>query len=262
MMAADEASERDRGMDRQRSRTVTASGGARPSLVVLDDDPVTRMVIARYFATEGFDVQEAASAGECRAILKGGEVDLIFVDIHLPDANGITFSQEIRAASPVGIIFVTHCDSEIDRVVGLESAGDDYVTKPVNLRELMARSRALLRRRKLDSAPGHRRTVITFGTYILDLTRRELSVDSGGQIALTRGEFDLLAALVEAGGHPLHREFLAEVVSSRFGDGDTRTVDTLVSRLRKKLHQVDCGGPPIVTVSGIGYRFGIAIDPG
>ncbi|MDO8606648.1 MAG: response regulator [Phaeospirillum sp.] len=244
-------------MTRFENRPGMAARDARPSLVVLDDDPVTRSMIGRYFSNEGFDVQEAASAAECRTILRAGTVDIIFVDIQLPDANGISFSQEIRAGSPVGIIFVTQRDSEIDRVLGLESAGDDYVTKPVNLRELMARSRALLRRRKLDSAPGGHRTVITFGTYILDLTRRELSVNSGEQIALTRGEFDLLAALVEADGRPLYRDFLAEVISSRSGEGDMRTVDSLISRLRRKLTQ---GDSPIITVSGIGYRFGIAIN--
>lgn len=239
----------------------SASHNRRPRLMVLEDDPVTRSMIARYFANDGFDVQEAASAAECRALLRRGAVDLIFADIHLPDANGIALAQEIRAESPVGIIFVTQQDNEVDRVVGLETAGDDYVTKPVNLRELMARSRALLRRRRLDSAPGNRRAIMTFGPYILDLTRRELSITSGEQIALTRGEFDLLAALAEAGGRPLYRDFLAEVVSTRPGEGDTRTVDSLVSRLRRKLNHQGDGSAMIVTVTGVGYRFGIAIDP-
>lgn len=232
-----------------------ANREARPSLVVLDDDPVTRSMIGNYFLGEGFDVQEAGTASECRMILRRGPVDLLFVDIRLPDANGISFSQEVRAASMVGIIFVTQNDSEIDRVVGLESAGDDYVTKPVNLRELMARARALLRRRKLYSAPSKRSTILTFGPYILDLTRRELAVNSGKQIALTRGEFDLLAALVEADGRPLYRDFLAEVVSTRSGDGDTRTVDSLVSRLRRKLNLLNGLSAIIVTVPGVGYRF-------
>lgn len=237
-----------------------ATGNFRPSLIVLEDDPVTRSMVARYFINEGFDVREAASAAECRALFKDRDFDLIFIDIKLPDANGITLSQEIRAKSPVGIIFVTQLDSELDRVVGLEVAGDDYVTKPINLRELMARSRALLRRRKLDREQGNRRNVVTFGPYILDLTRRELS-RSGQQIALTRGEFDLLAALVEAEGRPLYRDYLAEVISSRPGEGDTRTVDSLVSRLRRKLAHPDGGGTVIVTVTGIGYRFGASIDP-
>ncbi len=249
------------GEHESRSATGAASRDLRPTLVVLDDDPVTRSMIVRYFSNEGFDVQEAASAAECRAILRRGAVDLIFVDIHLPDANGIVLAQEIRAGSPVGIIFVTQQDSEIDRVVGLETAGDDYVTKPINLRELMARARALLRRRKLDRAPGSRRTVITFGTLVLDLTRRELASKTGEPIHLTRGEFDLLAALVEADGRPLYRDYLAEVVSSRSGEGDTRTVDSLVARLRRKLNPLDNGGAMIVTVTGVGYRFGVAIDP-
>lgn len=236
------------------------SNNARPRLVVLEDEAVTRSMIAKYFSSEGFDVQEAASAEECRNILKKGGIDLIFVDIQLPDANGITFSQEIRAESSVGIIFVTQRDSEIDRVVGLESAGDDYVTKPINLRELMARARALLRRRRLDGAPTNRRSTVTFGSYLLDLTRREL-LHSGQQITLTRGEFDLLAALVEAEGRPLYRDYLAEVVSSRPGESDTRTVDSLVSRLRRKLSQPHSDGSLIITVTGIGYRFGGSVDP-
>lgn len=237
-----------------------AKGDTRPSLIVLEDDPVTRSMIGRYFSNEGFDVREAASAAECRALLKERDVDLLFVDIKLPDANGISFAQEIREKSPIGIIFVTQLDSELDRVVGLEVAGDDYVTKPINLRELMARSRALLRRRKLDREQVERRNVVAFGPYILDLTRRELS-KSGQPIALTRGEFDLLAALVEAEGRPLYRDYLAEVISSRSGEGDTRTVDSLVSRLRRKLAHPDGGSALIVTVTGIGYRFGAEIDP-
>lgn len=231
-----------------------------PQLVVLDDDPITRSIIAKYFSNEGFQVREAGSAAECRTVFKLGVPDLIFVDIHLPDANGIVFAQEIRAASAVGIVFVTQRDSEVDRVVGLESVGDDYVTKPVNLRELMARARSLLRRRKLEPAPGNRRAVMTFGSYVMDLTRRELSLNSL-PIQLTRGEFDLLAALVEANGRPLNRDYLAEVVSSRVGDGDIRTVDSLIARLRRKLKPADGGEPIIVTVTGVGYRFGVMIDP-
>lgn len=230
----------------------------RPKLVVLDDDPVTRSMIARYFSEEGFHVREAPSAAECRTLLKATPPDLLFVDIHLPDANGITFAQEVRASSQVGIIFVTQRDSEIDRVVGLESAGDDYVTKPINLRELMARTRSLLRRSKQSSGSSSHRSVITFGAYVMDMTRRELSSKGGHLIPLTRGEFDLLAALVEANGRPLYRDFLAEVVNNRTGGGEgaLRTVDTLVARLRRKLKQSEGDETLIITMPGIGYRFG------
>ncbi|MBR9971063.1 response regulator transcription factor [Magnetospirillum sulfuroxidans] len=236
-----------------------AQSEAQPRLIVLDDDPITRSMIARYFATESFLVQEAASASECRILLRQSTPDLIFVDIHLPDANGIAFAQEIRASSSVGLIFVTQRDCEIDRVVGLESAGDDYVIKPVNLRELMARSRALLRRRMLDRAPAGHCSVVTFGDYVMDMTRRELALRSGAQVQLTRGEFDLLAALVDAKGRALYRDFLAEVVSSRTEMGDARTVDSLIARLRRKLKQGGDLGDAIVTVTGIGYRFGLTV---
>lgn len=212
-------------------------------------------MIARYFSNEGFQVQEAATAAEVRAIFKAGVPDLVFVDIHLPDANGILFAQEIRAASSVGIVFVTQRDSELDRIVGLESAGDDYVTKPVNLRELMARARALLRRRGLDRTMPARRSVVTFGCFVMDLTRRELASRAGDVVPLTRGEFNLLAALVEAEGRPLYRDFLAEVISSRAGDTDARTVDSLVARLRRKFKQSGQEDDLIVTVTGVGYRF-------
>lgn len=233
----------------------------RPILVVLDDDQVTRSMICNYFTKDGFEVHDAASAADCRRLLRRHVVDVVFVDIHLPDANGIILAQEIRADSSVGIIFVTQQDCETNRVVGLESAGDDYVTKPVNLRELMARTRALLRRRKLDRAAPGRSRVLTFGAGILDLTRRELSSSHGDQIQLTRGEFDLLAALVEARGEPLYRDFLAEVISNRPAEGDTRTVDSLIARLRRKLSRLDGGSTMIATVSGIGYRFAVPVDP-
>lgn len=220
-------------------------------------------MISGYFAQEGFCVKEAGSAAECRSLLRPSAFDLIFVDIHLPDANGIEFAREIGAGSDMGIIFVTQRDSELDRILGLESVGDDYVTKPVNLRELMARARSCLRRRRPDRTPTNRRAVVTFGPYIMDLTRRELALSSGAPVPLTRGEFDLLAALVEANGRPLFRDFLAEVVSTRAGDvaGALRSVDTLVARLRRKLHQHD-GAQVIVTVTGIGYRFGWAVAGG
>ena len=167
-------------------------GDDRAVLAVLDDDPITRSMIARYFSGEGFAVHEAGSAAECRTVLKRSLIDVIFIDINLPDINGIVFAQEIRLNSSVGIVFVTQSDNEIDRVLGLESAGDDYVTKPINLRELMARTRALLRRRKLDRAQPPRAAVVTFSALVMDLTRRELASSSGVRIHLTRGEFDLL----------------------------------------------------------------------
>ncbi|HYD71481.1 response regulator transcription factor [Azospirillum sp.] len=228
----------------------------RARLIVVEDDPVTRSMIASYFAREGFLVDEAANGGECRQLMRRTKPDLLLVDIHLPDGSGLQLAQEIRAESAVGIIFVTQQDSETDRIVGLELAGDDYVTKPVNLRELLARTRALLRRRTLERGTPRRNSIVAFGPWLIDLTRRELAVRDGAVIQLTRAEFDLLAALAEADGRPLSREYLIEVVSNRTLAGDLRTVDTLVGRLRRKLVPADDGQPVIVTVPGIGYKLG------
>lgn len=233
----------------------------RVRLLVLDDDPVTRKMIAGYFTHEGYLVREAGSAAECRSLLRSAGFDLIFVDIHLPDANGIEFAREIGLCCDAGIIFVTQRDSDLDRILGLESVGDDYVTKPVNLRELLARARSCQRRRKPERPLANRRAVFTLGPYVMDMTRRELAMISGEPVPLTRGEFDLLAALVEANGRPLYRDFLAEVVSTRSGDAASalRSVDTLVARLRRKL---SIGGkePIIITVTGIGYRLGWGVN--
>jgi two-component system torCAD operon response regulator TorR len=238
-----------------------ADNNQRDRLIVVEDDPVTRSMIASYFSGEGFDVEEAATAAEGRQAMKRRGADLIFIDIQLPDGDGFTLASEVRAESPVGIIFVTRRDTEIDRVLGLEIAGDDYVTKPINLRELLARSRSLLRRRRMErGAAARRRSTVTFAGCVLDLTRRELSAHDGSPIRLTRGEFDLLAALVEADGRPLSRDYLIEVVSNRDGDVDERTVDALVARLRRKLEAGANENPVIVTVVGVGYKLGVHID--
>jgi two-component system torCAD operon response regulator TorR len=235
--------------------SVTKHGPHR--VVVVEDDAVSRSMIATYFAGEGFDAVQAASAAECRTALRQ-PVDLVLMDIQLPDANGVALAQEIRRRSAAGIIFVTNRDSALDRILGLELVGDDYVTKPVDLRELLARANALLRRRQLDHDAARRNDVLSFGPWQIDLVRRELSAVSGSRIKLTRGEFDLLAALVQARGRPLSRDYLVEVVSNRDGDVGTRTVDALVSRLRRKL-KLPSADPVIVTVTDIGYKLGVAV---
>jgi two-component system torCAD operon response regulator TorR len=226
----------------------------RDRLIVVEDDPVTRAMIAGYFAEHNFEVAEAASCAECRQALKRGRTDLIFIDVQLPDGDGFDLAREIQAVSQAGIIFVTRRDTEVDRILGLEVAGDHYVTKPINLRDLLARARSLLRRRTIERDAASAATTVVFGGWIIDLVRRELAALDGSPIHLTRAEFDLLAALVGADGRPLSREYLIEVVSNRQSDVDVRTVDALVARLRRKL----VGGRDqavIATVTGIGYKL-------
>jgi two-component system torCAD operon response regulator TorR len=224
----------------------------RERLIIVEDDPVTRSMIAGYFAEHNFDVVEAGSCAECRKALKG-RTDLVFIDVQLPDGDGFELAREVQAGSSAGIIFVTRRDTDVDRILGLEIAGDHYVTKPINLRDLLARARSVLRRRSIERKAARDHNAIAFGHWIIDLTRRELTGRDGNPIALTRAEFDLLAALVGADGRPLSRDYLIEVVSNRQTDVDVRTVDALVARLRRKL----VGGtePVIVTVTGIGYKL-------
>ncbi len=162
----------------------------RPTILTVDDDPIMRRVLDVYLRDAQFEVVQAGSGAECRALLRQHPVDLILLDVNLPDIDGFALAQEVRRLTTAGIIFVTNLQSEVDRVVGLELAGDDYVTKPVELRELLARIRAVLRR--LDKRqPEGREPVLSFGRWTIDLTRRELSDDAGEPLRLTRGEFDL-----------------------------------------------------------------------
>jgi two-component system torCAD operon response regulator TorR len=228
----------------------------RERLLVVEDDPVTRAMIAGYFSDQGFRVEEADSVAGARRAVRRVKPELVFLDVVLPDGDGFDFAKELQGVSDAGIIFVTRRDTDIDRIVGLELAGDHYVSKPVNLRDLLARARSLLRRRRIERETARRSTTITFGPFMIDLLRRELATVNGDPIRLTRGEFDLLAALVDSNGRPLSRDYLIEVVSNRHGEVDARTVDALVARLRRKL--TGAGEPSVIaTVSGIGYKLGI-----
>ncbi len=231
----------------------------RERLVIVEDDPVTRAVIAGYFTDQGFHVQEAETIAQARRTVRSFKPELIFIDVVLPDGDGFELARELQSVSDAGIIFVTHRDADVDRIVGLELAGDHYVSKPVDLRDLLARTRSLLRRRRIERDTARRSTTAIFGPFIMDQLRRELATVNGEPIRLTRGEFDLLAALVESGEHPLTRDYLIEVISNRYTDVDARSVDALVARLRRKLSEAGQSGI-IATVSGIGYRLGVPVE--
>ena len=190
----------------------------RERLLVVEDDPVTRTMLVGYFSENNFDVVGAGTCAECRQALRS-RTDLVFLDVQLPDGDGFELAKEIQATSNAGIIFVTRRDTDVDRILGLEIAGDHYVTKPINLRDLLARARSVLRRRSIDRKAARNHNSIAFGDWIIDLTRRELLGSDGKPVALTRAEFDLLAALVGADGRPLSRDYLIEVVSKPPGRG-------------------------------------------
>jgi two-component system torCAD operon response regulator TorR len=164
---------------RRTSNNVVDSGrqelrpAGRERLIVVEDDPVTRTMLVGYFNENNFDVVGAGSCAECRQALRS-RTDLVFLDVQLPDGDGFELAKEIQATSNAGIIFVTRRDTDVDRILGLEIAGDHYVTKPINLRDLLARARSVLRRRSIDRKAARNHNSIAFGDWIIDLTRREL----------------------------------------------------------------------------------------
>lgn len=227
-----------------------------PLVLIVEDEPATRALLASYFHAAGFLVSEAEDGRQTREALLRQPPDLVLLDIELPDEDGFSLAKSIRETSNVGIIIVTQRANDDDRVFGLETGGDDYITKPPNPRELLARARNLLRRThptKMRRAEG---AVRRFGGWTMDLARRRLIGPDGQEVRVTRGEFELLALLVRSGGRVVTRDQLIDAVSGTDRNPNHRTIDVLVSRLRRKMQ--DEGGAPrmILTEKGLGYRLG------
>lgn len=226
-------------------------------ILVVEDEAATRALIAGYLTEAGYQVVEVASAAACRSEAKRLRPDLVLLDRRLPDGDGLDLARELRAGSDVGIIFVTAVGGEIDSVLGLELGADDYITKPIALRELLARVRSTLRRvEAAHSAAPRAKRQFRLGPWTLDAERRVVTQDDGTDADLTRAEFDLLAALLDADGRPLSRAYLVELISERADEVTERTIDTLVSRLRRKLGERDDSPALIQTARGIGYKAG------
>ena len=231
-------------------------------ILIVDDDQRIRQMLTRYFEQEGYRISVAADGPAMRAQLNDS-VDVILLDVVMPGEDGLTLAREIRATSDVGIIMLTGRDDVLDRVVGLEVGADDYIAKPFHLREVMARVRSVVRRRRPRSdRPGHRSDdeLIRFDGWRLDAGRRQLFSPKGEAVALTTGEFDLLSALVEHPGQVFGRDALMDLTRGRSWEAFDRTIDAQVARLRKKI-EVDPKNPTLVkSVRGVGYVFTGKID--
>lgn len=224
-------------------------------ILIVEDDPVSRAKLAAYFNAEGYRVSEAEDGAQMRAILASHPADLLMLDINLPDEDGLILTREQRQHSEIGIILVTGRTDSVDRIVGLEMGADDYVTKPFNQRELLARVKNLLRRVRRPLAAAAPKQVRRFGDWTLDLAARTLHGPGGGFVDLTRAEFKALAMLTANPGRVLSRDRLLYEMASRDWDPADRTVDVVVRRLRKKLAD-DSRHPRIILTShGEGYFF-------
>lgn len=224
-------------------------------VLIVEDDAVTRARMAAYFESENYQVSQSEDGENIHRLIAESAIDVVLLDINLPGKDGLQLARELSEKTDVGIILVSARIDEIDRIVGLEIGADDYVTKPFNPRELLARVKNLIRRMQSDQNRHHKQRSKSFSGWNLDLSRRCLSSASQDKLPLTRGEFELLVTFLEHPGKTLHREWLMEKVTHRVWSPNERTIDVLVLRLRNKI-EADSHSPQIIlTVHGEGYLF-------
>ncbi|HVW94147.1 MAG TPA: response regulator [Devosia sp.] len=234
-------------------------------ILVVDDDSRVRQMLVRYFEDEGYRVTAVPDGVGLRRVLAGRDVDLILLDVVLPGQDGYALAREVRAHSDLPIIMLTGRDDVTDRVVGLEIGADDYIAKPFHLREVLARVRSVLRRRRPAAAPVAAETppaeVYRFDGWLLDIGRRELTNAAGGHVELTTGEFDMLVTFVRHPGRVMTRDMLMELTRGRNWDAFDRTIDAQIARLRKKIEEVPAEPRLIKSVRGVGYVFAGRTEP-
>ena len=227
-------------------------------IVIVDDDARIRELLRRFLSQEGFDVLMAEDSRSLTRIMQRESVDLLVLDLMLPGEDGLSICRRLRAEGhKVPIIMLTAKGEDVDRITGLEIGADDYLAKPFNPRELLARIHAVLRRRPVQEAPGapsNESETLHFGDFVFDLGARSLK-KSGKDIALTTGEFAMLKVLARHPRQPLSRDKLAQLARGREFEPFDRSLDVQVSRLRK-LIEADPASPKIIqTVWGVGYVF-------
>ncbi len=224
----------------------------RPLVLVVDDEESYRQALASGLTREGFAVECAGDGHEALRLFHRVHPDLVLLDVMLPDQSGIELCQQMRALKPVPIIMVTARDSEVDVVLGLELGASDYVSKPFRLRELVARMRAVLRRGV--AVAEHHEEVLQVGPVRLDAGRREVTVH-GAPVELSRKEFDLLSLLISHSGQVVTRDGCIDRLWWDQELTDTRTLDTHIKRLRRKIEPDPANPRHLVTVRGVGFRF-------
>lgn len=236
------------------------------NILIVDDEAEVRTLLREYFELEGYRVSEARDGIELRSHLDKHPVTLITLDVNLPGQDGFALAREIRATRNVPIVMISGKHDPIDRVIGLELGADDYITKPFNLREVLARVRAVLRRyQPEDHTPsamtGQRKDErYAFDGFALSIQRRELTDSSGRVIELTTAEFNLLELLVTRPSRVMSRDNIMDHLKGHEWSPFDRSIDTLIARLRKKI-EGDTEHPRLIkTVRGVGYVFAADVE--
>ncbi|WP_243655821.1 winged helix-turn-helix domain-containing protein [Roseateles saccharophilus] len=234
-------------------------------IAVVDDESAITELLAHYLGEHGFRATQLHSGHALMALMPSDPPDLVLLDLGLPGEDGFAIARQLREHWRCGLVIITGRGDAVDKVVGLEVGADDYVTKPFDLRELVARIKAVLRR--MPQAPvtspaavpaasaAEARRCMAFLGWRLDLAARRLDAPGGAEVRLTTGEFELLAALVQHPGRVLSRDFLLEQTRGREAAPFDRTIDVQIGRLRRKL-EPDADNPQIIkSVRGAGYIF-------
>jgi two-component system, OmpR family, response regulator len=231
-----------------------------PHILVVDDDREISRLAARFLGAHGCRVSVAGSGREMDRALEANRLDLIVLDLMLPGEDGLSICRRLRLSSHVPIIMLTAKGEDVDRIIGLEMGADDYLTKPFNPRELLARIKAVLRRaRSAIAASATDARVLTFLGWRIDRALRNVESPDGARVVVTGAEFDLLQAFCEWPGRILSRDQLLDLTQGRSAGSFERSIDVLVSRLRRKLES-DPHNPEIIkTVRSGGYLFTPAV---
>ena len=229
-----------------------------PHIVVVDDEPAARDMVGDYLKMHGFEVTLCDGGTSLRKSMAGRQPDLIVLDLNMPEEDGLSIVRDLKARAPVPIIMLTATASLIDRVVGLELGADDYIPKPCELRELVARIRSVLRRGAAiqAQAPAEPATTrVRIGTKWFDIDTHRLRDENGGEQVLTKSEYALLRAFSDNPKRVLSRDRLLDLADARDPDAFDRSIDVRINRIRKKI-EPDPGHPRYIkTVRGLGYVF-------
>ena len=228
-----------------------------PHILIVDDHREIRDALKRYLEKNGLRASVADGGAAMDAVLRTAAIDLVVLDVMMPGEDGLTICRRLRATTELPILMLTALSEETDRIVGLEMGADDYLAKPFNPRELLARVRAILRRaekplRSGGSLAGRR---VRFDRWILDMDSRELTADDGTAAVLTSAEFRLLTVFLERPRFVLSRDQLLDLTSGRAAHVFDRTIDNQVSRLRRKIERDPQKPALVTTVWGGGYTF-------
>ncbi|MDZ7825948.1 MAG: response regulator [Gammaproteobacteria bacterium] len=224
-------------------------------MIVVEDEPITRSQLSAHFEEAGFAVHAQEDGEGLAGRIEATGAELLLLDIKLPGTDGLTLTREIRAHSDIGIILVTGRQQQIDRLAGLESGADDYVTKPFDPRELISRARNLLRRVSTQRSQARHDQNRRFDGFRLDLARRELITPEGETRSLSAGEFQLLLTFIDHAGQVMSRDRIMNRIRNREWYPDDRYIDVLVGQLRRKLGESASTARIITTIHGTGYLF-------